>query len=63
MAKLFRAHYNEEVRFSSVVECKKGSRCLIKDKIIIIIFTSIWVEEETRAKKMKDGNKKRDYSR
>jgi len=41
MAKWFRAQYNQEVRFSSAVKCKKGPRsglrCLIKDKIIIII--------------------------
>jgi len=39
MAKWFGAHYNQEVRFSSVVKCKKGPHVpsLIKDEIIIII--------------------------
>jgi len=43
MAKWFGAHYNQEVRFSLPVKCKKGhqvftSRSLIKDEIIIINY-------------------------
>jgi len=43
MAKLFGAHYNQDVRFSSAVRCKKGPqvRCLIKEDIIIIIIIII----------------------
>jgi len=35
----FGAHYNQEVRFSSAVKCKKGPQVLtwlLKDEIIII---------------------------
>jgi len=42
MAKWFGAHYNQEVRFSSAVKCKKGPQVLTslltKDEIIIIII-------------------------
>jgi len=49
---LVRAQYNQEVRFSSGVKCKKGlqvlTSCLIKDEIIIIIDWASEVSDSTR---------------
>jgi len=38
MSKWFGAHYNLEVRFSSVVKCKKGPQVLTS---LLILFYSI----------------------
>jgi len=53
MAKWFGAYYNQEVRFSTAVKCKKGawvltSLLIIKDEILIFIKVPVSIGSQKK---------------